>query len=91
MTGASLAVESSIAPAHKRLVKLAWKNLPAGLSAPAEVVLVDAQDKASVELAATDAAAPGKLENIIVAGTTRVASGDFTAESSPAALEVNKP
>jgi hypothetical protein len=82
---------SSIAPAHKRLVKLAWKNLPAGFGAPAEVVLVDAQDKANVELSATDAAASGKLENIIVAGTTRVASGEFTAESPPTAIEVNKP
>ncbi|HEV3024260.1 MAG TPA: LamG domain-containing protein, partial [Pirellulales bacterium] len=27
-------VAKSVAPAHKRLVKLAWKNLPAGLAAP---------------------------------------------------------
>ena len=30
-------VATSVAPAHKRLVKLAWKNLPAGVTAPAEV------------------------------------------------------
>ncbi len=82
---------TSIAPAHKRLVKLAWKNLPAGLNAPGELVLVDAQDKATVELSAAESVAAGKVENIVVAGTTKVAGGDFTAESPPAALEVNKP
>ncbi|HEX3724626.1 MAG TPA: LamG-like jellyroll fold domain-containing protein, partial [Pirellulales bacterium] len=35
---------ASVAPPHKRLVSLAWKNLPAGLAAPDQVVLVDAQD-----------------------------------------------
>ncbi|MEX2115206.1 MAG: LamG domain-containing protein, partial [Pirellulales bacterium] len=82
---------TSIAPAHKRLVKLAWKNLPAGLFAPAELVLVDAQDKVNIELSAAEAVPPGKLENVVVAGTTKVASGDFTAESPPVAIEVNKP
>jgi hypothetical protein len=81
---------SSIAPAHKRLINLAWKNLPAGLSAPDQVVLVDAQDKAEVALAAAASVTPGKVENIVVAATTRVASGDFTAESAPAAVEINK-
>ncbi len=84
-------VATSIAPPHKRLVKLAWKNLPAGLIAPAEVVLLDAQDKIDVELSAAEAVPPGKLENIVVAGTTLVSSGDFTAESPPAAIEINKP
>jgi hypothetical protein len=81
----------SIAPAHKRLVKLAWKNLPAGLTAPEQVVLVDAQSKVEIELAATAAVPPGKLDKVVVAGTTPVGEQDFTAESVPAVIEVNKP
>ncbi len=84
-------VAASIAPARKRLVKLAWKNLPSGLSAPAQVLLVDAQNQAEVELAATAAVPPGKLENVIVAGTTPIGEADFTAESPPVAVDVNKP
>ena len=34
---------------------------------------------------------PGKLDKVIVAGTTPVGEQDFTAESPPAVLEVNKP
>jgi hypothetical protein len=84
-------VAASIAPARKRLVKLAWKNLPSGLSAPGQVLLVEAQNQAEVELAATAAVPPGKLENVIVAGTTPIGEADFTAESPPVAVEVNKP
>jgi hypothetical protein len=72
-------------------VQLSWKNLPAGLAGPKEVVLVDAQDKVEVELTAEAAAAPAKLENVVVAGTTLLADGRFTAESAPATLEINKP
>ncbi len=64
------ALAASTAPAHKRLVKLAWQNLPAGLSAPGEVVLVDAAGAVEIELSAADSVPPGKLENVIVAGTT---------------------
>ncbi len=85
------AVATSSAPAHKRLVKLAWQNLPGGLSAPAEVVLVDAQSAVEIELVAAESLAAGKLENVIVAGTTPAGSGPFTAESVPVAVEVNKP
>jgi len=84
-------VAQSVAPPHKRLVKLAWKNLPAGVAAPAEVLLVDAQDKVEIELSAAATAAPGKQEALVVAGTTPALGADFTAESAPAALEVNKP
>ncbi|REK12893.1 MAG: hypothetical protein DWQ37_09700 [Planctomycetota bacterium] len=84
-------VAASVAPAHKRLVKLAWKNLPAGLSAPGEIVLVDGQPQAEIQLAAADSAAPGKQQNVVVAGTTHAAGGNFTAESPAIALEVNKP
>jgi hypothetical protein len=82
---------TSIAPAHKRLVNLAWKNLPAGLTVPAQVVLVDAQDKAEIEVSAAESAAAGKTENLVVAATTLAGGGPFTAESPPAAIEVNKP
>lgn len=85
------AVAASVAAPHKRLVRLAWKNLPAGLTAPGEVLLIDAQDKLEIELAATSAVAPGKLEGVIVAATTPVPSGEFTAESLPAVVEVQKP
>ena len=81
----------SVAPPHKRLVKLAWKNLPAGLSAPDEVVLVDGQNKIDVELAAGAAVAPAKLDKLVVAATTLAGEADFTAESVAAVLEVSKP
>ena len=81
----------SIAPAHKRLVSLAWKNLPAGLTLPDQVILVDAQNKIDIELAAAAAVAPAKFDKVVVAGTTRVGEADFTAESPPAVLEINKP
>jgi Concanavalin A-like lectin/glucanases superfamily/Bacterial pre-peptidase C-terminal domain len=81
----------SVAPPHKRLVKLAWKNLPAGLSAPDQVLLVDAQSQTEIELAAGPAMTPLKAEQVIVAGTTPVGETEFTAESAPVVLEVNKP
>jgi hypothetical protein len=81
----------SIAPAHKRLVKLAWKNLPAGFSVPDQVVLVDAQNQVEVELAATAAVGPGKLDKVVVAGTTPFGDADFTAQSPAVVVEVNKP
>jgi hypothetical protein len=82
---------ASIAPAHKRLVKLAWQNLPAGVSVPAEVVLVDAQNTLEIELAAAESVAAGKLENVVVSATTPAGGGDFTADSTGVAIEVNKP
>jgi hypothetical protein len=85
------ALAASVAPPHKRLVKLAWKNLPAGLTAPAEVLLVDGQDKVEIELSAAATVPPGKVENVVVTGTTPTAGGAFTAESAPSALEVSKP
>jgi hypothetical protein len=85
------AVAASVAPAHKRLVKLAWQNLPAGVSAPAEIVLVDAQPAIEIELSAAASAAPAKAENVIVAGTTPAGASPFTAESVPVAVEINKP
>ncbi len=84
-------VANSAVSAHKRLVKLAWKNLPAGLTAPGEVVLVDGQPKSEIELAAAPAVAPAKLDKIVVAATTLAGAKPFTAESPPAVLEVNKP
>jgi len=81
----------SVAPPRKRLVSLAWKNLPAGLSAPRQVLLAAGQDKIDVDLVAADNAAVGKIENLSVAATTAVGVDDFTAESAAAVLEVAKP
>jgi hypothetical protein len=82
---------ASVAPAHKRLVRLAWQNLPAGLAAPAEVVLVDAQNSVEIELAAAASVPIGKLEKVVVTGTTPAGGSDFAAESLPVAIEINKP
>ncbi|MEX0678252.1 MAG: LamG-like jellyroll fold domain-containing protein [Pirellulales bacterium] len=82
---------ASMAPAHKRLVKLTWQNLPAGLAVPAEVVLVDAANQVEIELAAADSVPAGKLEKVVVWGTTPAGGSDFTAESAPVVVEVNKP
>jgi hypothetical protein len=85
------AVAASLAPPQQRLVRLAWQNLSAGISAPSEIVLAGGAAAADVELAAADSVAPAKIENVIVAGTTPVADGPFTAESMPVAVEVIKP
>lgn len=82
---------ASVAPPRVRLVKLAWQNLPTGLSAPAEILLANAQNTAQVELAAADSVPPGKLENVAVAGTTRAPGGEFTAQSPAVVVEVTKP
>jgi hypothetical protein len=84
-------VAASLAPAQQRVVKLAWQNLAAGISAPSEIVLAAGATAADIELAAADSVAPAKIENVIVAGTTPVVDGPFTAESVPVALEVIKP
>jgi hypothetical protein len=82
---------ASQAPPRQRLVTLAWKNLPAGLAAPGEVLLVDGQDQIEIELSAAASLPAGKIEAVTVSGTTPVAGGSFTAESAPVALEVVKP
>jgi Concanavalin A-like lectin/glucanases superfamily len=82
---------ASVAPPHKRLVKLAWQNLPAGLTAPTEVVLLDAQNQVEIELAAAASVPPGKLEKVVVSGTTPAGGSEFTAESTAVDIEVTKP
>jgi len=82
---------ASMAPAHKRAVRLAWKNLPGGVTAPEEVILVDGQKQIEIELSAAATTAPGKVEQVIVAATTAAGTGEFTADSAPGAIEVTKP
>jgi len=85
------ALAATSAPAHKRLVTLAWQNLPAGISVPREILLVDAQAAIEVELAAGADVPAGKVENVVVTGTTPAGAAPFTAESVPVAVEVTKP
>lgn len=85
------AVAASLAPPQQRLVKLAWQNLAAGISAPSEIVLAAGATSAEIELAAADSVAPAKIENVMVAGTTPAIGGPFTAESAPVAVEIVKP
>jgi hypothetical protein len=44
-----------------------------------------------IELAAAASVPIGKLEKVVVTGTTPAGSSDFTAESLPVAIEINKP
>jgi len=85
-------VAENIAPAgDQRRVALAWKNLPKGVTAPAQVSLPVGKATVEVELAAAGDAAVGKFDKILVAATTNIAGEDVTAESPPAALEIAKP
>jgi hypothetical protein len=85
-------VAQNIAPAgDQRMVALVWKNLPTGISAPAQVSLPVGQDKVEIELAAAGDAPAGKFDKVLVAATTNIAGQDVTAESAPAAIEIAKP
>jgi len=85
-------VAENIAPAgDQRMVALAWKNLPKGVTAPDRVSLPVGKATVEVELAAAGDAAVGKFDKILVAATTNIAGEDVTAESPPAALEIAKP
>jgi hypothetical protein len=76
---------------HKAPITLAWKNLPAGIAAPADAAVPEGKNEVEIELTATAEAAVAKAENVIVVATSKVKDQDVTVESAPLAIEVKSP
>ena len=73
---------------HKAPIALAWKNLPEGVTAPADAAVPEGKNEVEIELSATAETAPAKADDVIVVATTKVKDQDVTAESAPLVLEV---
>jgi hypothetical protein len=68
-------------------VAILFKNLPAGVTAPAAVAIPAGASEVEVDLTAAGAA-PGKIENLAAVAVTLLKGTAVTVESPPAALEV---
>ena len=80
-----------VSSARGRVVELAWKNLPAGISAPRQVKLASGEIAAEVELTSSAQAAAGKFNGVSVAATIKVDGRPLTVESPPAVVEIATP
>jgi len=69
-------------------VKLSFKNLPAGVTAPADLTIPADKQEREVELTATAEATLGRADDVRVTAQTRLQNQDVTVESSAAVLEV---
>jgi hypothetical protein len=68
-------------------VAILFKNLPAGVTAPAAVAIPPGMNEIDVDLTAAGAA-PGKIENLAAVAVTLLRGAAVTVESAPAVLEV---
>lgn len=68
-------------------VRLALANLPAGVSAPAEITLAADQSELEIALSASPDAPPGKFEAVAVTAQTEV-KGQSIVVSAPLVVEV---
>lgn len=69
-------------------IQLTLRNLPLGVSGPAEIVIAAGQNEVEVELKAAADAAIGHFEGIQAVASTTVQGKPITAESAAAALDV---
>jgi hypothetical protein len=69
-------------------IALAFKNLPTGITAPEGTVIPEGMTEVEVELSAAADAAVGRIENLVVAASTKVKETDVAVESPPVAFEV---
>jgi hypothetical protein len=69
-------------------VTLSLKNLPEGVTAPAEASVPEGKSEVEIELAAADDAKPVKADNVIVVAATKLKDQDLLAEAAPIAVEV---
>ncbi|HEY1068180.1 MAG TPA: hypothetical protein VGE52_18800, partial [Pirellulales bacterium] len=72
----------------KEPVAIAFKNLPAGVKAPEGLTIPADKTELDAELTAAGDAPAAKIENLIVAATTKLNGQDVAVESAPVALEV---
>ena len=73
---------------EKGPITLTLKNLPQGVTAPADLKIAEGKNDLEIELTAAADAAPGKVENLLVTATTKVKDQPITVDSTPSALEV---
>jgi hypothetical protein len=85
-----LSLDGALAPAEKRKLTLAWKNLPSGVTGPAEGEIAGSQKELTIELAADASAAPGKYD-VSVSVTTDADGRQETVEAPNFSLEVRNP
>jgi hypothetical protein len=69
-------------------IKLAFRELPPGVAAPADSVIPEGKSEATVELTAAADAPPVKFERLVVTAAARVRGRDINVESLPATLEI---
>lgn len=78
------------APGIAGPISLKLKNLPAGVSAPAEITIPDGQNEVLIDLTAA-ADAPLSAADITAVATLKVKEKMLTIESGPATLQVAMP
>jgi len=76
--------------ADKQPVIIKWKKLPPGVTGPAETTIAADQSFVDIELTAAADAPAGKIEDLVVTGSTKFQGQDITVESGPISAEVKK-
>jgi hypothetical protein len=75
----------------KQPVDVAFKSLPAGVTAPEKTTLAADQNEVEIELTAAADAAATKFEQFVAVATSKYAGTDISVESPAAVLEVKAP
>lgn len=78
------------APGVTGAISLALKNLPAGVTAPAEMTVADGQNEVEVDLTAAADARLGAA-TIVATASTRINNKPVAVESAPVTLQVATP
>ena len=71
-------------------VVVRFKQLPLGVTGPADVTIAEGKNEGTIELAAAADALPGKTL-LAATATASVKDRAVTVDSEPMALEINKP
>jgi hypothetical protein len=67
---------------------LSLKNLPEGITAPADAAVPEGKSEVEVELSAAEDARPAKAENVVVIASTKLKDREVVTETAPIAVEV---
>ena len=76
--------------ADKQPIVIKWKKLPPGVTGSAETTIPPDQSSVDIELTAAADAPAGKIEDLVVTGSTKFQGQDITVESGPISAEVKK-
>jgi hypothetical protein len=101
---ATAAIAGPVAPDGKQTLKvsvtrvgdfkgpiaLALKNLPEGVTAPAEATIPEGKNEAEIELTAAADAKAAKAENVIVVASTKINDKEVVAETPAVTIEVKQ-